>query len=403
MMVLADVGTLSPEIRERISAWIEQGGVLVRFAGPRLAQADDDLVPVKLRRGGRSLGGSLTWEKPQHLAVVRRRWTVRGSCRAEGHHRQPAGARRTGCGAGDEKLGLAGRWNAAGDRRTSRQGLGEPVSCQRRHALVRSADVRNLRRNAAADRRHLRLHLRLRAQASQAKLAWKRWRRCVRSTVSARSDRRPRPPSRCPPISATARRPEHPPGFYGPADGPLAVNTLAAADRIAPLDTSALRARRASYTNAEPRDLRGILLSASLALFLIDAIIVALLGAGIAALLRRRAAPAALAFALLLSSMLAAPSPAACRQRRRFRDQGGLADPAGLCRHRQCRRRFHRQGGHGRTDLVSRATHGAGGRRPRRRRSRARRTGFFPADLLAGRARSAEAAARRASTASTPI
>jgi len=69
MMVLADVGTLSPEIRERLSAWIEQGGVLVRFAGPRLAQGDDDLVPVKLRRGGRSLGGSLTWEKPQHLVA----------------------------------------------------------------------------------------------------------------------------------------------------------------------------------------------------------------------------------------------------------------------------------------------------------------------------------------------
>src|SRR6202007_2789548 len=68
MSVLAEVGTLSPEIRERLNAWIDQGGVLVRFAGPRLAQADDDLVPVKLRRGGRSLGGSLTWEKPQHLA-----------------------------------------------------------------------------------------------------------------------------------------------------------------------------------------------------------------------------------------------------------------------------------------------------------------------------------------------
>ncbi len=70
-----------------------------------------------------------------------------------------------------------------------------------------------------------------------------------------------------------------------------------------------LRARRASYTNSEPRDLRGILLSSSLALFLIDAIIVALLGAGLAALLRRRAAPAALAFALIMSAMLAAPSP----------------------------------------------------------------------------------------------
>ncbi len=68
MIVMADVGTLSPEIRERLNAWIDQGGVLIRFAGPRLAQGDDDLVPVKLRRGGRTLGGSLTWEKPQHLA-----------------------------------------------------------------------------------------------------------------------------------------------------------------------------------------------------------------------------------------------------------------------------------------------------------------------------------------------
>ncbi len=120
------------------------------------------------------------------------------------------------------------------------------------------------------------------------------------------------PPSTAKPLPADFRDRaaiDHPPGFYGPADGPLAVNALAAADRIAPLDTSGLRARHASYTNAEPRDLRGILLSASLALFLIDAIVVAMLGAGIAALLRRRAAPAALAFALALSTMLAVPSP----------------------------------------------------------------------------------------------
>jgi hypothetical protein len=120
------------------------------------------------------------------------------------------------------------------------------------------------------------------------------------------------PPSAAKPLPADFRdraTSDHPPGFYGPADGPLAVNTLAAADRIAPLDTSSLRARRASYTNAEPRDLRGILLSSSLALFLIDAIIVAMLGAGIAALLRRRAVSAAWVFAFLLSTMLVTPSP----------------------------------------------------------------------------------------------
>ena len=304
MIVLADVGTLSPEIRERISAWIEQGGVLVRFAGPRLAQADDDLVPVEAAPRRTQPRRQSHLGKAAASGLVRGRWTVRRPRGAEGHHRQPAGAGRTGCGAGDQELGLAGRWHAAGHRRASRQGRGQPVSCQRRHALVRSADVRQLRRDAAADRRHVRLHLRRRAPASPAKRARRRWRRCARSTASARSDRRPRPPSRCRADFRDRATPEHPPGFYGPADGPLAVNALAAADRIAPLDTSSLQARRASYTNAEPRDLRGMLLSASLALFLIDAVIVAMLGAGIAALLRRRAVPAALALALALSTVL---------------------------------------------------------------------------------------------------
>ena len=44
----------------------------MRFAGPRLAAADDDLVPVKLRRGGRILGGSLSWEQPQQLNAFAR-------------------------------------------------------------------------------------------------------------------------------------------------------------------------------------------------------------------------------------------------------------------------------------------------------------------------------------------
>ena len=117
MIILADVGTLSPEIRERINAWIEQGGVLVRFAGPRLAQADDDLVPVKLRRGGRSLGGSLTWEKPQHLAAFAADGPFAGLAVPEGRHRQPAGAGRAGCGARDARAGprwkTARRWSPA--------------------------------------------------------------------------------------------------------------------------------------------------------------------------------------------------------------------------------------------------------------------------------------------------
>jgi hypothetical protein len=88
------------------------------------------------------------------------------------------------------------------------------------------------------------------------------------------------------------------------------VNTLAAADRIAALNTTGLRARHATYTNAEPRDLRGWLLSTSLALFLVDAVIVALLGGGLAALLRRRAAPAIILLGLVLAGIaVLSPTP----------------------------------------------------------------------------------------------
>lgn len=48
--------------------YVESGGVLIRFAGPQLAGSADTLVPVPLRRGGRSIGGALAWETPQALA-----------------------------------------------------------------------------------------------------------------------------------------------------------------------------------------------------------------------------------------------------------------------------------------------------------------------------------------------
>ena len=55
----------------------------------------------------------------------------------------------------------------------------------------------------------------------------------------------PPPPSARPvPAGFTGRAtPDHPPGFYGPPEGLLAVNTLAPADQLAPLDVSALNAR----------------------------------------------------------------------------------------------------------------------------------------------------------------
>ena len=68
-LVLADIGTLPTATQEEVEKWVNGGGMLVRFSGPRLAGVKDDtLVPVTLRRGGRSLGGTLTWGTPQPLA-----------------------------------------------------------------------------------------------------------------------------------------------------------------------------------------------------------------------------------------------------------------------------------------------------------------------------------------------
>ncbi len=67
-IVMADVGTLTGATATAVQNFVERGGVLIRFAGPRLAGGEDDLVSVPLRRGGRTLGGALSWEQPQALA-----------------------------------------------------------------------------------------------------------------------------------------------------------------------------------------------------------------------------------------------------------------------------------------------------------------------------------------------
>jgi hypothetical protein len=120
----------------------------------------------------------------------------------------------------------------------------------------------------------------------------------------------PPPPTARPVASGFSGRAtmDHPPGFYGPPEGLLAVNALAVADRLAPLDLAPLNARREAYRMSEPEDLRGPILLLALALLAIDALVVLLLAGGIAQLLRRRSAAAAAVIGLLAAA-LAAPSP----------------------------------------------------------------------------------------------
>ncbi len=74
VIILADVATLSDAEEELMIKWVEGGGMLLRFAGPRIAASDlsrseeDALMPVRLRAGGRTVGGAMSWGEPKTLA-----------------------------------------------------------------------------------------------------------------------------------------------------------------------------------------------------------------------------------------------------------------------------------------------------------------------------------------------
>ncbi len=68
VIVLADVGVVPETERPALDAWLEEGGVLVRFAGPLFSQESDDLVPVEIRGRERALGGAMSWSSAQRIA-----------------------------------------------------------------------------------------------------------------------------------------------------------------------------------------------------------------------------------------------------------------------------------------------------------------------------------------------
>jgi len=306
MLILADVGTVAGEARERLAKWIDDGGVLVRFAGPRLAAADDDLIPVKLRRGGRTLGGSLSWEQPQQLAAFARESPFNGMA-------------------------------VPGDVTVTRQVLAEPDSGLTERTWATLADGTPLVTAARRGKGFIVLfHVTADTRWSDLPLSGafvEMLKRIVglagstatsETVVEGQSAREAIPPNRVldgfgafgppPPTArpvlagyngrATA---DHPPGFYGPPEGLLAVNTLSPTDRLNPIDYTPLSARIEAYRLGEPKDLRGPIFLAALALLVIDALVVFWLAGGIGRLIpRRRIAAGALFLAVTMTAILAA-------------------------------------------------------------------------------------------------
>jgi Aerotolerance regulator N-terminal len=74
VVILADVADVTQSERTALMEWLGKGGLLLRFAGPVLAASDvarvdeDPLLPVRLREGGRTVGGAMSWGEPKALA-----------------------------------------------------------------------------------------------------------------------------------------------------------------------------------------------------------------------------------------------------------------------------------------------------------------------------------------------
>ncbi len=73
VLILVDISSLSEVESAQVLDFVTDGGLLLRFAGPGLAASDvgrgaeDPLLPVRLRIGGRSVGGAMSWGEPRGL------------------------------------------------------------------------------------------------------------------------------------------------------------------------------------------------------------------------------------------------------------------------------------------------------------------------------------------------
>jgi hypothetical protein len=277
VMILADVGALTGVAHDRLAKFVDEGGVLLRFAGVRLARGADDLVPVHLRRGGRVLGGSLSWETPRKLSQFDRDSPFFGLSVPE----EVTVSRQV---LAEPEVGLAGKtWAALADgtplvTATHRnKGLlvlahvtadttwsnlpmsGLFVDILRR--IVNFAGATNVGTDSNANGPSA-------APTQEPALA-------PNLTLDGFGTLGP-PPVTARPIAQNDRivaSPEHPPGFYGPSEALVAINTLQPEDTLAALDFAGLSFNRQRIMAAAPIELRPALVLVALLGFLADALV----------------------------------------------------------------------------------------------------------------------------------
>jgi len=307
VIIMADIGTLAGDSTELLDEWVTKGGVLVRFAGSRLAAAADALVPVKLRTGGRILGGSLTWNEPQPLAsfsetgafaglTVPGDVTVTRQVLAEPDALLPD---KTWASLGDGTplvtAGSHGRgtivlFHVTADTTWSNL----PISVAFVEMLRRVTALGSAGAVGASSKfgKAATLLPALRLLDANGHF------------VGARADAKA---VAIKDFQDTRAGPEHPPGYYGTSDGMLALNLLRSGETLKALaaDKLAELGQVRAYVQDGPTDLRPWLFGLALALLLIDGVIIIFLSGG----LPRRAR--ALSVLVLAAGMLVDLGPAA--------------------------------------------------------------------------------------------
>lgn len=309
IVLMADVGVMPQDVHENLAEWVEGGGTLVRFAGPRLASAEkpDDLLPVRLRAGDRTLGGTLSWTEPQPLAE----FPANGPFAGLTPPREVLVSRQVLAEPGPD---LAERtWANLGDGTPlvtgEKRGKGMIVlfhvtpEATWSNLPISGTFVDMLRRLVQLARNQGSVTL---AAADGKPVPLPPWR--IVSPEGALGA----PPPGAEPLAGGSVSLANPPGLYGSAEGVVALNLLGPDARLEPAARPDLGApvTEISYAGDDAIDLKGPLIAFALALALLDTIAVLAL-AGIFSRRPRLARAAAAAIVLVALAALVAPALAA--------------------------------------------------------------------------------------------
>jgi hypothetical protein len=308
-IVLADIGKLVAGTQEELETWLKEGGVLIRFAGPRLEQGGDELLPVALRRGGRSLGGSLSWSTPQPLAPFEDKSPFKGL-------EVPNDVRVSRQVLADPTVAMDVEiWATLADGTplvtAAKQGDGWIVlfhvtaNSDWSNLPLSGLFVEMLRRTVALGPSQVGAAAGEKAASAESGASTPATTTAFApiQTLDGFGQLVP-PPLRAAPISPeafdeTVPGPEHPPGYYGPSDAAHALNIVNAKTAMTPLADVEGASAVSGYTLKKPLALEPWLYVAALALFAIDILAVLALSAGFS-LRRRGAITAAVILALAL-------------------------------------------------------------------------------------------------------